>query len=885
MVAFQPSISLLDDFLQEHGYALDTRAYLGEIIVTKKALRTLPRDTIDRIIGDAYNYANPLVKHISAHLESHFLLYLGRVQKNQLKTYIDYERPHDLARFFALITAVHAMNDIDEEEEGGDNDLTPARQTSISTYIDTAVATFKPKLQIALLAFHSKFKEAVMHHRHPRIKDYLTFLYSRLVALNEYRTISLFSLFEQNKALLKKELPPMDFDAFREFCSDHLEEERSKVINVYNVHYLSLLDKPTQSEDLVAMVYLQIDQALFDAFPSKDLFYSYLFRFIQKAYAVIQNHKSLIIRIQNILTDGLNIKWEIYARLTIYAEKFRAETLNGRYYFPVPLCIEVIEHNLDRKLTTAEAAVIRSAFKKFGESSESDGSVPSSFLDDPVVANTVAFFQTARLGFMFIDCFVLTSPEPFPNSSDIAFIQNHNELLVVFVKNRVDPRKMPCPLCGSLHISGNSYPDLGIKSWECKNPLCAARSKTNRGKRFSKRTILMQTARADFSPPNLISKALIKIWRKDIVESWTLDQLYSMLVKFYTFPGDALSAVNAEDQVLFSRVVKEASRSASFMQNTDFLPLDDGTDVPNEYLRFMTDDLFLKQFIAPAPKATETISSDSSPIQFKLESLRPSSLNFVHTDCLSFLSHLPSNSIDHMVTSPPYYNARVYSQWPNLFNYLFDMYRVICASLQALKAGGTFFFNVSDIFDNERIVVKSKLGSKRIPLGAYIILLFQQAGFELLDNILWHKGEPQSNRYKNDGKLTPFYQRPANCYEHMFLFKKPGPLLRNSQDAGHHPLTSNIQKFAPIIKIRKGGVNEYGHTAPFPLLLPTLSIATFTCPGSIVLDPFSGSGTSAITAFKMQRTGIGLEINGEYFDLTKKLISQEPLDAHFLAFK
>jgi DNA modification methylase len=152
------------------------------------------------------------------------------------------------------------------------------------------------------------------------------------------------------------------------------------------------------------------------------------------------------------------------------------------------------------------------------------------------------------------------------------------------------------------------------------------------------------------------------------------------------------------------------------------------------------------------------------------------------------------------------------------------MYKICLASFDALKPGGIFFYNIGDIFDNPNTIVKSKMGEKRLALGAYLILLFKSAGFELLDNIIWDKGETQSNRHKNDGNFTPYYQRPANCYEHMFIFKKPGKLLVCTEPL----LKENIQKFSPVIKINSKGENLFGHTAPYPPDLPLISIKTFT---------------------------------------------------------
>ena len=241
-------------------------------------------------------------------------------------------------------------------------------------------------------------------------------------------------------------------------------------------------------------------------------------------------------------------------------------------------------------------------------------------------------------------------------------------------------------------------------------------------------------------------------------------------------------------------------------------------------------------------------------------------LKLIQGNSQEILDKLKKNSVHHMVTSPPYYNAREYSQWKNLYNYLNDMYNINLNAFDALVDGGVFFYNIGDIFDNEKITIKSKMGEKRIPLGAYTILLFERAGFELLDDIIWYKGEPQSNRHKNDGNYTPYYQHPANCYEHMFIFKKKGKLRININQQ-ENILDNNIIMFSPVFKIGRGGINRYGHTAPFPKKIPQLSILCFTNKNEIVLDPFSGSGTTPIVAVQNNRVGVGIDIKKDYLKL------------------
>ncbi|MEM3122280.1 MAG: DNA methyltransferase, partial [Candidatus Pacearchaeota archaeon] len=88
-------------------------------------------------------------------------------------------------------------------------------------------------------------------------------------------------------------------------------------------------------------------------------------------------------------------------------------------------------------------------------------------------------------------------------------------------------------------------------------------------------------------------------------------------------------------------------------------------------------------------------------------------------DCYESLQKLPSESIHLMVTSPPYYNAREYSQWGDLNKYLEEMRKIIKECYRVLDNHRVFVFNVGDIFDNDNITTKSVWGSRRLPLGAY----------------------------------------------------------------------------------------------------------------------------------------------------------------------
>ena len=293
-------------------------------------------------------------------------------------------------------------------------------------------------------------------------------------------------------------------------------------------------------------------------------------------------------------------------------------------------------------------------------------------------------------------------------------------------------------------------------------------------------------------------------------------------------------------------------------------------------------------------------------------------------NCLDFLRRMDSESVQLMVTSPPYYNARDYSQWETLDDYLEDMSCIIKECYRVLDNHRPFVFNVGDIFDNDNRHTKSSWGKRRIPLGAYFTMIFEDHGFQFVDDFIWDKGEVQTQRHKNGNKPYPLYQYPINCYEHIFVFYKhrldempyPCPvcgclkvngnaysrvgvkswecknlecfersagnrgkrfsartqlmtgLQRSENLVGEdllHKWRRDVVKLAPVIKINSKGQNTLGHTAPFPREIPEYAVQVFTGINESVLDPFAGSFTTTIESFRQKRNSIGIELNRTMF--------------------
>ena len=160
----------------------------------------------------------------------------------------------------------------------------------------------------------------------------------------------------------------------------------------------------------------------------------------------------------------------MYSLISIFAEKFIPYKEERRYYHPAKVCLDILDFKFkDSHSLTLEK--LNDYYKNSDDTKKFDVS------ND--VLEVINFCKNIYIGFSFLDCIVLNKSQDFDNSTELDFIENNNELLLIFTKNEIDDRKIPCPVCGSIKISGNSFPEIGIKSWECKNPLCHSRSKTN----------------------------------------------------------------------------------------------------------------------------------------------------------------------------------------------------------------------------------------------------------------------------------------------------------------------------------------------------------------------------------------------------------------------
>jgi site-specific DNA-methyltransferase (adenine-specific) len=268
---------------------------------------------------------------------------------------------------------------------------------------------------------------------------------------------------------------------------------------------------------------------------------------------------------------------------------------------------------------------------------------------------------------------------------------------------------------------------------------------------------------------------------------------------------------------------------------------------------------------------------------------------------------LPSDFVHCIVTSPPYFGHREYSESSDIEPFEFGreddpaLYVQKLVSLfgelrRVLRPTGTLWLNLGDTYRQEQL-----LGIPwRVALG------LQESGWTLRSEIIWHKPNAMPSSVKN---------RPTTSHEHVFLLAKTkeyfynadairephvtftedskmrggrghfgkrdgtpengknkgNPNLHNGRwDQAFHPLGRNKRTVwdIPLSKFRDT------HFAVFPEELVKLCILAGTTEGDIVLDPFIGSGTTAVVARKLGRHFVGLELVPRYAQMTLERVKQ-----------
>ena len=249
-------------------------------------------------------------------------------------------------------------------------------------------------------------------------------------------------------------------------------------------------------------------------------------------------------------------------------------------------------------------------------------------------------------------------------------------------------------------------------------------------------------------------------------------------------------------------------------------------------------------------------------------------------DSAVVLQSLPPDCIDLTVTSPPYDNLRTYN------GFVFDFETIARELFRVTKAGGVVVWVV-----NDAVIDGSESGT-----SFRQALYFMQCGFNLHDTMIYWKNAfafPEVNRY-------------AGCFEYMFVFSKGSPKTANIQRVATNQenrvkgkVSSYRQATGETLKKMVNGKNDrpmeniwiyevgysksttdkeaFDHPAMYPERLASDHILSWSNEGDIVLDCFTGSGTTLKMAKMLNRHYLGIEISPEYVTLAEKRLLATPV--------
>jgi len=249
-------------------------------------------------------------------------------------------------------------------------------------------------------------------------------------------------------------------------------------------------------------------------------------------------------------------------------------------------------------------------------------------------------------------------------------------------------------------------------------------------------------------------------------------------------------------------------------------------------------------------------------VEYKENSIPDEALDKIFCKSSENMEELPDNSVHLMVTSPPYNVGKEYDENLTLTEYRAFLKRVWKETYRTLVPGGRACINVAN------------LGRKPyIPLHAFVVEDMLELGFLMRGEIIWNKDTSASPSTAWGSWMSAKNPTLRDVHEYVLVFSKDtfsreNPYGRKSTISRDEFLefTKSVWTF-PAVSARK-----IGHPAPFPVELPYRLIQLYTFEGEIVLDPFMGSGQTAIAAIKTKRRYVGYEINPEYVDLAQKRI-------------
>jgi len=269
---------------------------------------------------------------------------------------------------------------------------------------------------------------------------------------------------------------------------------------------------------------------------------------------------------------------------------------------------------------------------------------------------------------------------------------------------------------------------------------------------------------------------------------------------------------------------------------------------------------------------TQTLLSQTREIA---DEFGPSeSIVVYYGDCLDLLKSIPDESLQLVVTSPPYNIGKEYEKRLQLDLYLRQQAQVIAECVRTLSPKGSICWQVGNYVDTGAI----------IPLDTVLYPIFSSSGLRMRNRIIWHfeHGLHCSRRFSGRYETIMWFTKSDDYVFNLdpvrIPQKYPGKKYFKGAKIGQYscnPLGKNPGDLWVIPNVKSNHVEKTKHPCQFPVELIERLVLSLTNEADWVLDPFLGTGTTIIAAIRHGCRGIGAETVPEYVELARQRIQQE----------
>lgn len=245
-------------------------------------------------------------------------------------------------------------------------------------------------------------------------------------------------------------------------------------------------------------------------------------------------------------------------------------------------------------------------------------------------------------------------------------------------------------------------------------------------------------------------------------------------------------------------------------------------------------------------------------------------------DCMEVIDKLPKNSVDLVITSPPYNLGKAYEKKRGIEEYLAWYYDFVEILKSTIKDTGSVCWQTGNYVEKSEVY----------PLDIHFYPIFKNAGFKLRNRIIWHFGHGLhckrrfSGRYETILWFTKSDEYKFNLDNVRVPAKYPGkkhfrgakkgqlsgnPKGTNPSDFWRYVQNDFDQELIDIPNVKANHPEKTGHPCQFPIELVERCVLAFTDENDTVLDPFAGVGSAGIAALRHNRHSILIEKDKDYY--------------------